>query len=61
MLNFTYILKEPKDGAFGTLQDDGTWNGMVRLLQGEAYVPVLQTEVLERLLLKIHQNDTNII
>ena len=35
MLNFTYILKEPKDGAFGTLQDDGTWNGMVRLLQDQ--------------------------
>ena len=33
MLNFTYTLREPVDGAWGSLQDDGTWNGMVRHLQ----------------------------
>ena len=31
-----------------------------RDIQGEYYVPVLQTEVIVRLVLKIHQNDTNI-
>ena len=32
-MNFTYTLREPVDGAWGSLQDDGTWNGMVRHLQ----------------------------
>ena len=33
VLNFTYTLKKPPDGNWGALQSDGTWNGMVRLLQ----------------------------
>ena len=33
LLNFTYTLTKPRDGKFGRLSKDGTWNGMVRLLQ----------------------------
>ena len=35
ILNFTYVLKKPPDGQWGSLQSDGTWNGMVRELQDE--------------------------
>ena len=33
---------------------------MCTYLQGEAYVLALQTEAIKRLVLKMHQNDTNI-
>ena len=33
LLNFTYTLTKPQDGNFGRLRKDGTWNGMIRLLQ----------------------------
>ena len=33
LLNFTYTLIKPTDGKFGRLSKDGTWNGMIRLLQ----------------------------
>ena len=33
LLNFTYTLTKPQDGNFGRLNKDGTWNGMIRLLQ----------------------------
>jgi len=29
LLNFTFLLQPPKDQQYGTLQDDGTWNGMI--------------------------------
>ena len=32
-MNFTYTLTTPQVGTFGRLSKDGTWNGMVRLLQ----------------------------
>ena len=32
-MNFTYTLTTTQDGTFGRLSKDGTWNGMVRLLQ----------------------------
>ena len=33
-MNFTYTLTKTQDGGtFGRLSKDGTWNGMVRLLQ----------------------------
>ena len=32
-MNFTYTLSKPQEGTFGRLSKDGTWNGMVRLLQ----------------------------
>ena len=28
-LNFTYIVKQPKDMSYGTMLDDGTWNGII--------------------------------
>ena len=31
-LNFTYSYIPPPDGAWGILQDDGSWNGMIGLL-----------------------------
>ena len=34
-MNFTYTLKKPPDLNWGSLQKDGTWNGMVRLLQDQ--------------------------
>ena len=33
LLNFTYTLTKPQEGNFGRLSKDGTWNGMIRLLQ----------------------------
>ena len=35
ILNFTYVLKRPPDGQWGSLQSDGTWSGMIRELQEE--------------------------
>ena len=32
-MNFTYTLTTPQNGKFGRLREDGTWDGMVRLLQ----------------------------
>ena len=34
-LNFTYTFIPPPDGAWGVLQEDGTWNGMMNLIQKE--------------------------
>ena len=34
-LNFTYTYIPPPDGAWGVLQEDGTWNGMINLIQKE--------------------------
>ena len=34
-LNFTYTYVPPPDNAWGSLQNDGTWNGMVGLVQKE--------------------------
>ncbi|XP_063859223.1 uncharacterized protein LOC135100314 [Scylla paramamosain] len=31
-MNFTYRLVRPKDNTFGSLNEDGTWNGMVGLV-----------------------------
>lgn len=28
-MNFTYALKRPRDGLFGSKEKDGTWNGMI--------------------------------
>ena len=32
-MNFTYTLKPPPDGAWGGKQEDGSWNGMMKLVQ----------------------------
>ena len=34
-LNFTYTYVPPPDGAWGVLQEDGTWNGMMNMVQNE--------------------------
>ena len=34
-MNFTYTLEPPPDNAWGALQDDGSWNGMMKLVQEE--------------------------
>ena len=34
-MNFTYTVEPPPDNAWGSLQNDGTWNGMVGLAQRE--------------------------
>ena len=34
-LNSTYTYIPPPDGAWGILQEDGTWNGMMNLVQKE--------------------------
>ena len=31
-MNFSYTLTMPPDGAWGAIQPDGSWNGMVNLL-----------------------------
>ena len=31
-MNFEFELREPQDGAYGTMQIDGSWNGMIREL-----------------------------
>ena len=33
MMNFTYTILEPHDKSWGSRQPDGSWNGMVRMLQ----------------------------
>ena len=35
-MNFTYTLEPPPDNSWGGLQDDGSWNGMMKLVQDEA-------------------------
>ena len=36
-LNFTYVLKKPKDNAYGRENKDGTWTGMIgEVKRGEA-------------------------
>ena len=34
-MNFTYDLIQPPDGQWGAIQSDGTWTGMVNLLQNQ--------------------------
>ncbi len=31
-LNFTYTLKKPPDGVFGSLQESGEWNGLIKVV-----------------------------
>ena len=31
-MNFDFVVSEPPDGAYGTMQADGSWNGMVKEL-----------------------------
>ena len=33
MMNFTYTVTEPPDGQWGAIRPDGTWTGMVGMLQ----------------------------
>ena len=33
ILNFTFTLKRPPDGQWGSKKTDGSWTGMVNLLQ----------------------------
>ena len=33
VMNFTYTLIKPPDGQWGAIQPDGSWSGMVGLLQ----------------------------
>jgi hypothetical protein len=35
IMNFTYTLIKPLDGQYGSIQQDGTWNGMINLLANE--------------------------
>ena len=28
-MNFTFVLKEARNGEYGVLQEDGTWSGMI--------------------------------
>ncbi len=32
-MNFTFVLQTPPDGQWGALQKDGSWTGMVHMLQ----------------------------
>ena len=32
-MNFTYAVTEPPDGQWGAIRPDGTWTGMVGMLQ----------------------------
>ena len=34
-MNFTYTLIKPPDGQWGSIQPDGTWNGMINLLANQ--------------------------
>jgi hypothetical protein len=34
-MNFTYTLRKPPDGKWGSLQSDNSWNGMVGLLANQ--------------------------
>ena len=33
VLNFTFSLKKPPDGQYGSKKPDGSWTGMINLLQ----------------------------
>ena len=33
LMNFTYTVTEPPDGKWGAIRPDGTWSGMVGMLQ----------------------------
>ena len=33
VLNFTYVVKKPKDGTFGNILDNGNWTGMISELK----------------------------
>ena len=35
LMNFTYSLEPPPDNQWGGLQPNGTWSGMMRLVQEE--------------------------
>ena len=35
LLNFSYTTFLPADGKYGSLKDDGSWSGMVGLLETE--------------------------
>ena len=35
VMNFTYTVIQPPDGQYGALLPDGTWSGMVGMLQRE--------------------------
>ena len=43
-MNFTYTVEPPPDNAWGGLQEDGAWNGMMKLIQnnlkdfGKSYI-----------------------
>ena len=34
-MNFTYTVIQPPDGQWGSIQPDGTWSGMVKLLANQ--------------------------
>ena len=34
-LNFSYVLKTPEDGAWGAVNEDGSWSGMVGSLMNK--------------------------
>ena len=34
-LQFDFTLYEPEDGSYGTMQEDGSWNGIVKDLMDE--------------------------
>ena len=37
MLNFTYSLDSSPDGQYGSLHENGSWNGMVRYLKDDIF------------------------
>ena len=37
ILNFTYSLDSSPDGKYGSLHENGSWNGMVRALKDDIY------------------------
>ena len=46
-MNFTYKLKRPPDGQWGSLKDNGQWTGMVKeLLLTEADIGMSNTSYL---------------
>ena len=36
LMNFTYTLKEPPDGEWGAQRADGSWTGMIGMLETKA-------------------------
>ena len=32
MMNYTYTIEPPPDGAWGGMRPDGTWNGIIHLV-----------------------------